>query len=63
MHGYYVEFLKSDGDFFDTLAKAVYVRNKVCGGGLIYAAHFEKSGFNTFVQIDYLCRKNDSTPL
>ncbi len=63
MTGFYVDFILGDGDFFDTLEKAISVRDMVCGGGLIYTAHLEKSGFNTFVVKDYLCRKSDGTPL
>lgn len=50
-------------DTRDTLEDSIYLKNKVCGANFIYRAHYEKSGYNTFVVLDQLVRKSDGTPL
>lgn len=65
MKGYLVKFFgKADNTAFcDSLEEAVSIRNMVYGGGVIYEAHTEKSGYNTFVIEDYALRKPDGTLL
>ena len=63
MKGYLVKFFGKGEQtaFCDTLEEAISLRDMIHGGGTIYAAHIEESGFNAFVVLDYPMRKSDGT--
>lgn len=63
--GYTVIFCVGDDSagFVESLEKAQMIRGMVAGGGIIYHATLEKSGYNCFCVRGDMVRKSDGTPL